>query len=82
MCIPYFYDSKPSWKTCCKLNHTNMHPSCLISHTVRKPLRKLVKGCKTRLGFITQIKQKTDKAGNVRELLAIIQIQFITLWEG
>lgn len=65
----------------CKLNHTNMHPSCLISHT-RKPSRKLVKGCKTRLGFITKIKEKTDKAGNVRELLAIIQIQFITLWEG
>ena len=82
MCIPYFYDSKPSWKTCCKLNHTNMHPSCLISHTIRKPSRKLVKGCKTRLGFITKIKEKTDKAGNVRELLAIIQIQFITLWEG
>ena len=35
-----------------------------------------------RLGFIRQIKWQTDKAGNVGELLAVIQIQFITLWEG
>lgn len=35
-----------------------------------------------RLGLIRQIRWKTGKAGNVGELLAMIQILFITLWEG
>lgn len=82
VCIPHFHDSKAAWKTCYKVNHANMHPFCLISHTIKKPLNKLVKGCEMRLGFIRQIKWQTDKAGNVGELLAVIQIQFITLWEG
>lgn len=82
VCIPPFYDSKASWKTCYRVKSTNMCPFCLTSHTTRKNTEQVGGATWNELGFIRQIKQQTNTAGGVGEPPAMTQTQFITLWEG
>ena len=59
MPIPHFYDSKPSWKTGCKVNHTTTRPFGLISHTIRKSPEQVGKGYE--MSEIYQADQMADR---------------------
>ena len=79
---PPFYDSKAPWKTCCKVNSTDMCPLCLTPRTIRKTTEQVGGGTWNESGFSRHIKRQTDAAGDGGEPLAMTQTQFITLREG
>lgn len=57
MCIPYFFMTQSLLGKHAANSTTQTCTHLVWFPTIRKPSRKLVKGCKTRLGFIMKIKE-------------------------